>query len=122
MQVMPKRPTRNKRFWALVHRILARFPAAFPVQVRVIPRAKDWGWCHRSELDSTGETFVITVREVRTDQEDVNYATMADTFLHELAHILNWSHLHDQLPHAAWHDETWGAWYARLYRSFSGDK
>ncbi len=47
---------------------------------------------------------------------------LAELFRHEYAHAMNWSQNHDQ-DHWIWHhDETWGVWYSRLYRAWTGEK
>jgi len=118
-QRMPKKPKCNEEWWAKVYFILERFPSAFPTFVTLIDRdpAKDWAWCSKR-----GETFTIKVQVPDSVDESLADAWITECFIHEYAHILGWSHLHDKFKWAHWHDETWGVWYSRLYRAWSGDK
>lgn len=117
-QRMPKRPTKHVQFWKDVYSLLERFPAAFPVVVTVISQdpSKDWAWCTKR-----GKLFSITVQEIVSPDDGLVYDWMMNSFLHELGHVLCWSHRHDVQEHARWHDETWGVWFARLYSAWSKD-
>ena len=126
---MPKKPRRNQRFWKGVYLALERFPPAFPVMVTVgfIPSEQRpcWAVCEKD-----GDKFNIWIQEPEIDlpplepgKMTVREQFMWDGFLHELAHLLAWSHLHDQheATYAQWHGPTWGVWYAKLYQSLSDD-
>lgn len=129
MQRMPKRPKRNAEFWANARQALDRFPAAFPVDVIVgyiPPRLRPcWGVCEKD-----GNKFTIWIDEPKIDlppfpgkKMTVREQFMWDAFLHEYAHVLDWSHLrdvHDQ-EYAQFHSATWGVWYAKLYQSLTPD-
>lgn len=118
MQRMPKRPVENAEWWAKVYALMERFPSAFPTSVTLIDPdpTKDLAWCSKR-----GPTFTLKAQLIIA-QPEIQYEWCKDCFIHEYAHILNWSHLHDKFKWAHWHDETWGIWYSRLYRAWTGDK
>lgn len=131
MQRMPKRPRRNAQFWASVYAAIERFPAAFPVTVIVgkdaIPVEQRPSW---AVSDKIGNQFFIWMEEpqidlppLAPDHMDVRQTWLWDCFLHEYAHLLDWSHLHDthDVPYAQKHGATWGVWYAKLYQSLMAD-
>ena len=129
MQRMPKRPKRNQRLWSAVYLTIERFPAAFPVVVTVgfIPAEYRPAW---AACDKDGDKFAIWLEEPQIDlpplvegRMTVREQFMWDSFQHEYAHILDWSHMHDQHepPYAQWHGPTWGVWYAKIYQSLSDD-
>lgn len=128
---MPKRPKRNAKFWASVYDALNRFPAAFPVTVivgkNVIPKEYRPAW---ALSDKVGKQFCIWLEEPQIDLPPLvpDHMTVRETwlwdgFLHEHAHLLDWSHLHDQhdVPYAQRHSATWGVWHAKLYQSLMAD-
>ncbi len=129
MQRMPKRPKRNPMFWGKVWLALERFPAAYPTEIivgYVPPRLRPaWGVC---ELDN--DTFTIWIHEPQINlppfpgkKTTVREQFLWDIFLHEYAHVLDWSHLRDIHPqeYAQFHSATWGVWYAKLYQSLTPD-
>lgn len=117
-QSMPQRPRDNQRFWERVYEVMAKFPAAFPVTVTVLPRNKSGTWevCTRYW---DHDRFHIHVYHPGTPDENLNYEIMLDSFIHGYAHALDWGHIHDHYepPYAAEHGPTWGVHYAKLYQS-----
>jgi len=108
---------------------MERFPAAFPVTVIVgfLPARLRPAW---AACDKIGSRFFVWLFEpdidippIEPDTQNGRETWLWDAFLHEYAHILDWSHLrdkHDQ-PYAQWHSATWGVWYAKLYQSLTDD-
>ena len=47
---------------------------------------------------------------------------MMDSVIHEWAHILDWSHLHDMSEEPEYHSATFGVWYAKVYRTVAQEK
>lgn len=119
MQQMPKRPRRNADFWKRVYAVMERLPAAFPVVVSVVPRKEGENWGETQRWNEG--KFNILIQDPTTEDEEVNHQFMADCFQHEYAHALNWSHSHDKDGWIWLHDETWGAWYSRVYRVWTGE-
>ena len=117
---MPKRPRRNKAFWEFVHRILEQYPAPFPVFVVT----KRWSPDDANHEDFVREfepdRFKITVKEIEA-HPSIAIDWLGESFCHAYAHVMSWSHNHDQ-DHWLWqHEETWGVWYSRLYREWFED-
>ncbi len=83
-------------------------PAAYPVTVRRQPLTDLDGYCQRN-----GNRFKIVVNKHLDEPRAV------ECLLHEYAHALSWSHLHDTLEGVDFarkiHDATWGVAYAEVY-------
>lgn len=123
MQRMPKRPKRNKEFWRHAYSLMERFPSPLPVEVRIVASIKPF---EGGECMKDGNRFRITLEEMPVDAPQRPPCKMTwrercllDDFLHEYAHVLNWSHLHDRSDYAHFHGADWGTWYAKLYASWS---
>ena len=72
------------------------------------PLTEEDGYCEIK--DPTGR-FAIVVDSRLSQRETV------DTLIHELAHVLDWSHVHG---HTQDHGPTWGVRYAYVYRRYHG--
>ena len=94
--------TRETQWRKLLAWLRRHFPATAPVVVR---RKKLKGDCGQCWCD--GKRFFVEINRAQC------YALVADTLLHEWAHVLT---LHGNDTNA--HGEEWGLMYARLYREY----
>ena len=72
------------------------------------PLTTEAGYCELQ--DATGR-FLIVIDSRLSQRETV------DTLIHELAHVLDWSHVHG---HTQDHGPTWGVRFAYVYRRYHG--
>lgn len=120
MRPMPKRPRKNLRFWEAVRFLIERFPLSHPVHVAIVgkmpeqQRNGDWFGCSWR----TGRVNRIAMKQVGDGTDYIGQCSMIDTLLHEYAHLLSWSAMHDLHEYKHYHDDVWGIWYARLYRAW----
>jgi Zn-dependent peptidase ImmA (M78 family) len=87
-------------------------PPAFPISVKRLKMSmKLCGTCALVD-----KKFIIRIAN-RLDED-----AAIDTLLHEWAHAIAWSHLHDALtPDKRYikdHDATWGVAYAEVYNVY----
>jgi hypothetical protein len=116
---MPKRPTRNRELWKFVHSTIERLPPPFPVIVTVKPWHSELV-NHEDFIRHFPGRFEITLHEIEAHPE-IACDWLGESFCHAYAHVMSWSHNHDQ-DHWIWnHEETWGVWYSRLYRAWFED-
>ena len=83
-------------------------PTVYPVSVRTC------------DLADFGDATLVTKGrckgfEIRISNR-LSWHERVETLIHEFAHCLDWSHRHDA-DHAEHHDESWGVWYSKTYRS-----
>lgn len=101
--------TPSKSFWQTVKVLRSKFPAGFPVRVRTVRRLNGaYGDCQLLGVDDE-RWFRIRV------SREYNEHIQIETLLHEVAHALAWSHLHDSEHCRGYHGPEWGVQYARIY-------
>lgn len=105
----PRRITRQqrRRWRAAIAALRVAWPTVWPVTVRTcrIDRQLD-GFCliHRQRI------------EIRVNHA-LPWRSRADTLTHEWAHALEYDGRRHFAVGAVDHDDTWGVWFARCYRT-----
>lgn len=93
----------------------------YPVSVRRIPRASKW--FGQSNFDDRNGCFTIrlylsfhdpVIRKTRP----VTHQELADTLMHEWAHVMAWTPEHHSLTD---HDASWGVAYSKVYQAIVED-
>lgn len=102
------------RIHKVVRALRRVFPPAYPVRVRIRRSIKkEFANCnlHGCVRDGRDEWSHFTIYL----DGSAAFGVLCEALVHEWAHLLSWSHLHDANPDYHGHDETWGVWYAKLY-------
>jgi len=102
---------RQRRLWQyMIAKLKAKFPPGVPVEVRTVDNIKIDGYSYGAM--KLGRMVKIVIRINRKQPWKVK----TDALLHEWAHSMEWSaHWVDGSPKED-HGETWGVWYAKIYR------
>ncbi len=106
----------RKRFLDVIHRLKKENPPVFPLKIRTLSKDKFKGYYGLMQFfDGKKPYFLITLRQS-------DYDIMFDSLIHEYAHLLCYSfQQHHAEDTVLWHDASWGATYARLYSSLTGE-
>jgi len=104
------RPCSKSNFDGIVKRLTERVQLHPDVCVKYKRKRLDGedGYCELK--DGTGRFEVVI--DSRLSAREVE-----DTLIHELAHVLDWSHVHG---HTQDHGPTWGVRLAYVYRRYHG--
>jgi len=108
-----------KRLHAYVRILKKELPAAYPVSINFVSKkisVKDDDCFAATWLDLKKKKFFIQISKSKC------YRCMLDSLIHEYAHILDWSHLHDKSEEPEYHSSTWGVWYSKVYRFICREK
>lgn len=57
-----------------------------------------------------GNKFVISLNK------HTSFEIRQETLIHEYAHVLDWSNYQDTIDEFLYHSDSWGVYYARVYR------
>ena len=95
-----------KNFLDLLRYLKSNLPLPCPIQVRRIVLRKDMdGYCQLKN-----NKFIIRINKTLNENQAI------DTLLHEVAHCLSWSEVHETTHE--FHGLHWGKAYSIVYRKF----
>jgi hypothetical protein len=104
----------------VVNKLRDKFPPAYPVKI-VFNKNINSSCLGLCTLVKQGRKSIFRIsltdyiNNYPDEYQDLASSVMLESLIHEWAHALNWSHLHDNNEEHPIHDETWGVWYAKLY-------
>lgn len=102
---------RQRKAWHyMIGQLKEHFSPGVPVEVRTVPLQKMAGDC--VGVMKLGRMVKIAIRIASTQAWNAKY----DSLIHEWAHAMEWdANWTDNSPKKD-HGETWGVWYAKIYR------
>ena len=106
-----KLSSRERKLWCYkIAQLKKHFAPGVPIEVRTIPLKSVCGDC--AGVMKLGRMVKIVIRV----SSNTPWKVRADTLIHEWAHAMEWEANWTDVSPKKEHGETWGVWYAKIYR------
>jgi len=108
---------RHKRCWYyIINQLKTKFSPGVPVYVKTVP-LDDSSLAMCKGVIKLGRLIEIVIKI----NNKTSWLVRRDSLFHEWAHAMEWeAHWYDDGPKKE-HGETWGVWYAKIYKHIMDD-